>query len=73
MNLNLVPENERMNVVARMFGLYFPMRLQPLVFQLAEQLSENYRGGYWNFYTLDGSGFLMCPDTDQPFNVVCDN
>jgi hypothetical protein len=73
MNLNLVPENERMNVVARMFDLYYPLRLEPLVFQLAEQLSADYQGGGWTFYTFDETGFLMCPDTDQPFDVVCDN
>jgi len=73
MNLILVPEDERMNVVDRLFGLYFPLRLEPLVFQLAEQLSGDYSGGYWEFYTMDGSGFLMSPDTNQPFNIQCDN
>ena len=48
----LVPERQRVNHTARLFGAHFPFRLEPTVYGWAERLSPDYRGGYWHFYTL---------------------
>ena len=68
-----VPDERRMDVVNRLFGLAFPLRLEAAVFSIAGRLSEQYRGGYWQFYTLCNSGFYMAPKTDAVFAVRCDN
>jgi len=74
MKAKLVPIKERTNTTARLFGPYYPMRVEPMVFSLADQLSNDYSGGYWGFYTLnDGQGFFLCPDTDQQFTLQCPN
>ena len=69
----LVPEAQRINVTAELFGTNFPLLLEPAVFNFAGQLSSDYRGGYWAFYLLGNGGFYMAPDTEARFRVVCEN
>jgi len=69
----LVPDNQRMNVVADIFGLHFPMRIEPFVFAMAEEMGHEYRGGLWKFYTLGNGSFYMAPDFDGNFTVSCEN
>ena len=70
---DLVPEERRMQHTAALFGVDFPLRLEPTVFAMAERLSPNYRGGYWNFYALCNGGLYMAPDSDARFEVRCEN
>lgn len=69
----LVPEALRMDIADGMFGTRFPLKLEPAIYGFAEQLSGDYQGGYWHFYTLGNGGFYMAPDDDQPFKVSCEN
>ncbi|NJD24553.1 MAG: antirestriction protein [Betaproteobacteria bacterium] len=69
----LVAEDQRTNVTADLFGVYFPLQLEPFVFSMASRLSEDYGGGYWLFYTLDNGGLYMAPDSDRRFQVVSPN
>jgi len=69
----LVPEAQRVNVTAELFGNHFPFLLEPTVFNFAGQLSSDYRGGYWAFYLLGNGGFYMAPATEARFRVVCEN
>ena len=69
----LVPEGQRINVTAELFGNHFPLLLEPAVFNFAGRLSSDYHGGYWLFYLLSNGGFLMAPDTEARFRVVCEN
>jgi len=36
-------------------------------------MTEEYKGGYWEFYTLNNGGFFMAPADDRVFHVTCDN
>lgn len=45
------------------------MRLEPFVYDIAEE----YNGGYWEFYTLSNGGFYMAPRSDTKFNISCEN
>ena len=69
----LVAEDQRTNVTAELFGVYFPLQLEPFIFSMASRLSEDYGGGYWEFYTLDNGGFYMAPDSDGKFQVISPN
>ena len=69
----LVPEYQRLIITEKLFGTWFPMRIEPVVFSLAERLSRDYHGGYWDFYTLSNGGFYMAPSTDRSFHVICQN
>ena len=69
----LVADEQRTEVTADLFGVYFPLQLEPFIFSMASRLSEDYGGGYWQFYTLGNGGFYMAPDSDGRVQVVSPN
>ena len=69
----VVPVDRRSGHAAALFGDYFPMQFEPVVYAITSELSREYRGGYWEFYTLSNEGFYMAPDADAPFKVSCQN
>ena len=68
-----VPEDRRMAIVERLFGVHFPLQIEPVVYGITERMAPEYHGGYWDFYTLSNGGFYMAPATDSIFHVICDN
>lgn len=68
-----IPVNQRVKVTAGLFGLAFPMRLEPAIFSIAANLAAEYDGGYWEFYKLSNGGFYMAPASDKQFVVTCEN
>ena len=68
-----VAEDQRIDHVADIFGVYFSMRLEPVVYAITESIVPEYNGGYWEFYALSNGGFYMAPNFDTPFNVSCEN
>ena len=69
----LVPENRRMATVEWLFGIHFPLKLEPVIYGITERMAEDYKGGYWNFYTLSNGGFYMALAEDKIFHITCDN
>jgi hypothetical protein len=69
----LVPDDRRADHVDRLFGLHFPLAVEPTVFAFADRLSPDYRGGCWTFHALGNGGFFMHPDADHDFGVASDN
>lgn len=69
----LVPESQRSNHVGQLFGVHFPLQLEPFIYAITERMAPDYKGGYWQFYRLSNGGFYMAPDTDRTFTVSCDN
>ncbi len=65
----LVPEDQRIAVTASLFGPHFPLQIEPVIYDIAEQMCENYQGGHWNYYRLSNSGFVILPDESEPFSV----
>lgn len=65
----LVPEAERMAFVDKLFGISYVLKLEPTVFQFAEDLAADYHGGYWHFYELSNGGFYMAPRTETVYAV----
>jgi hypothetical protein len=66
-------DTERINHTARLFGVHFPLRLEPFIFDMAGRLSPDYHGGYWHMYLLNNNGFYMAPESDTVFQVSCMN
>ena len=54
---NVLPTHRRTQVTSELFGLNFPMKLEPLIFSLTDHIADNYSGGYWEFYKLSNGGF----------------
>ncbi|MFC1772601.1 antirestriction protein [Pseudomonadota bacterium] len=69
----LVPEDRRLDVAEKLFGIHFPLRLEPVIYGITEKMAEEYKGGYWEFYTLSNGGFYMAPSGDHVFHVTRDN
>ena len=68
----VVAELERSDFINGLFGLMFPMIIEPAIFAFASRLSSEYQGGYWQFYTLGNGSFYMAPDGDV-FPVTSEN
>lgn len=68
-----VPEHQRLSHTAKLFGLHFPMAIEPTIYNITDSIAEEYNGGYWNFYELSNGGFYMSPNSDKPFRVSCEN
>lgn len=68
-----IAEDQRCTVTADHFGIHFPLQLEPTVFVLAANLSSDYVGGYWDFYTLTSGGFYMAPESGSHFQVISPN
>ena len=69
----LVPEDQRMDVVEKLFGIHFPLKLEPVIYGITDKMAEDYNGGYWDFYALSNGGFYMSLAEEKIFNVKCDN
>lgn len=69
----LVAEDRRVGHADDVFGAHFPLRVEPLVFDLARRLCAAYDGGYWEFYALGNGGFYMAPAPDRAVRAVCEN
>ena len=69
----LVPEDQRLAITEKLFGTWFPMRLEPFIYTVTERLSRDYHGGYWEFYQLSNGGFYMAPAGDRVYHLICDN
>ncbi|WP_306548974.1 antirestriction protein [Desulfobulbus sp.] len=72
MNRELLHDDDRINIPADLFGVYFSCRVEPTIYVTADRLSGDYRGGYWHMYRLENGGFYMAPDGSQ-FRVICMN
>jgi len=70
---HLVAEEQRLSVIEELFGVHFPLMLEPLIYAITERMAESYQGGYWQFYTLDNGGFYLAPEGDEVYQVNCDN
>lgn len=70
--MNPLNDKQRINLPAKLFGIHFPLRVEPFLYDLARSLSPDYRGGYWHMYQLDNGGFYMAPNS-KPLRVSCPN
>lgn len=70
---HIVTNRRRISLTNTLFGLHFPLRLEPCIFGIASRLSSDYRGGYWQFHELSNGGFYMAPERDAPLQVEADN
>ena len=68
-----VTDDRRVNHAHKVFGIHFPMQLEPAIYTFAGNLSEDYTGGYWQFYSLSNNGFYMAPHDDHLYRVACEN
>ena len=65
--------NLRIKHTAHLFGIQFPLSIEPAIYAIAGNIASEYSGAYWAFYTLSNGGFYMAPDLDKLYAVSCIN
>lgn len=68
---SLVADDNRLNFLPKYFGgIELMVTGEMLVYQAADELCPDYKGGYWLFYELSNGGFYMAPDFDAPVRIL---
>lgn len=65
-------EESRINFLPSHFGSSF-LKLENLVYDLAQRFSINYQGGYWHFYHLSNGAGYLAPDKQEYFDLDTPN
>ena len=68
-----VADKLRIQHTADLFGIRFPLNIEPAVYSIAGNIASQYNAAYWEFYALCNGGFYMAPRSDQSYLVSCDN
>ena len=66
----ILNDAQRLEIPARLFGLNFPMKLEPTIYGMADMLSPDYKGGMWEMAMLSSRAVVMFPRADQQFVVA---
>jgi len=69
----IITDDQRINHTADIFGVRFPLQIEPSIYQITESIAKEYDGGYWQFYKLGNGAFYMAPAIDTQFQVCCQN
>lgn len=63
----------RIQHTADLFGILFPLSIEPTVYSFASNIASEYSGAYWEFYALSNGGFYMAPCSEASYQVSCEN
>ena len=67
---SLVADGDRLDFLPKYFGGIELMVIgELLIYQTADELCPDYKGGYWLFHELSNGGFYMAPDSDAPVRI----
>jgi hypothetical protein len=70
---NTVINNQCIKHTDDLFGIRFPLNIEPAIYSIAGNIASEYDGAYWEFYRLSNGGFYMAPCSDKPYQIRCDN
>jgi len=69
----LVSINQRIQHTADLFGIRFPLNIEPAIYSVTGNIASEYNGAYWEFYSLSNGVFYLAPCYDQLYQVSCEN
>jgi Antirestriction protein len=69
---SVVADNHRLTFLPSYFGPRLMIRGEALIYAWLRRLSDDYDGGYWNYYTLSNGGFYMAPKLGKRLRVEVD-
>ena len=72
-NRELVPEDQRLAITEKLFGIHFPLKLEPVIYGITDRMAQEYSGGYWEYFQTSNGGFYMAPASNVHFEVACLN
>lgn len=62
----IVPDDERLGFLPQLFGRHGFILGQNLVCMFMADFCADYKGGYWDFYTVSNGARFMAPKTSEP-------
>lgn len=68
----LVADDDRLDFLPKRLGHRNLMRGQNLYMDYLGRLSDDYKGGYWEFYELSNGGWYAAPRTEQRYRMHWD-
>lgn len=68
----ILDPKQRKRFLPSLFGRYF-MRGESIVYAWMRELSDEYKGGFWNYYRLSNGGFYMSPEMHPSSLIICQN
>ena len=68
-----IDDKQRIQHAADLFGIHYPLNIEPAVYSITSNLAPEYKGAYWEFYSLSNGGFYMAPCSDTHYKVSCEN
>ena len=68
-----VSSHLRIKHSSELFGIRFPLNIEPAIYAFAGNIAHEYNGAYWEFYTLSNTGFYMAPSSGSLYQVSCEN
>ena len=68
-----ISDKHRIMHTANLFGIHFPLNIEPAIYSIASNIASEYNGAYWEFYALSNRGFYMAPCSDSIYKISCDN
>lgn len=69
----LIADKKRIKHTADIFGMYFPLCIEPYIYNVTNTIADEYHGDYWDFYALSNGGFYMAMHSDTIYQVECEN
>lgn len=67
-----VPEHQRVDFLPALFGRDLLLIGENTLYSMMEWLSpDDYRGGFWDFYELDGKPLYLAPTSKPRYRVTC--
>lgn len=70
---NTISTNQRIKHTSELFGIHFPVSIEPTIYQFTGNMAAEYDGSYWDFYSLSNGGFYMAPSLTKLYQVCCVN
>ena len=68
-----ISSSQRIKHTADLFGIRFPVNIEPAIYSIAGNIATEYDGAYWEFYSLSNGGFYMAPSLTKLYQVSCIN
>jgi hypothetical protein len=68
-----ISNNQRIKHTADLFGIRFPLNIEPAIYSITGNIAAEYNGAYCEFYSLSNGGFYMAPSSDSQYQVSCGN
>ncbi len=68
-----IADKNRIKHTSDIFGMYFPLCIEPHIYNVTNTIADEYHGDYWDFYALSNGGFYMAMHSDTIYQVECEN